>query len=146
MHAGLASFEYLPSKAFENREYIETRTQDVIVLKGNAKIENMEKENTNLNCELFDVTEETPIELPYIYYLGYNVTLNANEEKINLKTYETENGFIGVRIPITEHGVLTVQYEGTVIMKLSYIVSIISTAIFIGICVKNRKDTINSKD
>ena len=32
VHAGCASFEYLPSKAFENRNYIETRSQDAIVI------------------------------------------------------------------------------------------------------------------
>lgn len=32
VHAGCASFEYLPSKAFENREYIETRSQEAIVI------------------------------------------------------------------------------------------------------------------
>ena len=32
VHAGCASFEYLPSKAFENRDYIETRSQEAIVI------------------------------------------------------------------------------------------------------------------
>jgi hypothetical protein len=53
VHAGCASFEYLPTKAFENRKYIEDRTDDVIVLNGQAKIENKVKENTtsNKSCE-----------------------------------------------------------------------------------------------
>ena len=78
--------------------------------------------------------------------MGYNVTLNANEEKINLKTYETENGFVGVTIPVTQHGILNVQYDGTVVIKVSYTVSILATAIIIGLSIKNRKNTINSKD
>ena len=32
VHAGCASFEYLPSKAFENRDYIETRSQNAIII------------------------------------------------------------------------------------------------------------------
>ena len=36
VHAGCASFEYLPSKAFENRKYIETRTQNAIVMNENS--------------------------------------------------------------------------------------------------------------
>lgn len=129
VHAGLASFEYLPSKAFENRSYIETRSQDVIILEGSASIEKQEKENTNLYCELTNITEGTKIELPYIYYLGYKVTLNGNGEKVNLKTFETEKGFIGVELPQMERGALIVEYEGTTIMKISTIVSVI------GICV-----------
>lgn len=131
VHAGLASFEYLPCKAFENRSYIETRNQNVIVLEGNAKIESEKKQNTNLSCELIDVTEKTKIELPYIYYLGYKVTLNANGEKVNLKTYETKNGFIGVVLPTMERGSLQVSYEGTTIMKISSIISIIALCILI---------------
>lgn len=121
----------MPSKAFENREYLETRSQDVIVLEGNAKIENTQKENTNLNCEIAEVAEGTKIELPYIYYLGYKVTLNANEEKINLKTYETEKGFIGVQLPEAQRGILQVSYEGTFVMKLSACVSVLGVIILI---------------
>lgn len=36
VHAGCASFEYLPSKAFENRKYIETRSQNAIVTSRNS--------------------------------------------------------------------------------------------------------------
>ena len=32
VHAGCTSFEYLPSKAFENRDYIETRSQNAIII------------------------------------------------------------------------------------------------------------------
>lgn len=86
----------------------------------------MQKENTNLSCELAEVTEGTKIELPYIYYLGYKVTLNSNGEKINLKTYETENGFVGVELPSMDRGLLQVSYEGTFYMKLSAYISILT--------------------
>lgn len=142
VHAGLASFEYLPSKAFENRSHIETRSQDVIVLEGNATIEKQEKENTNLYCELVNITEGTKIELPYIYYLGYKVTLNGNGEKINLKTFETEKGFIGVELPQMERGALTVEYKGTTIMKISTIISVIGICVLGYMHIKGRKKQI----
>lgn len=125
VHAGCASFEYLPCKAFENRSYIETRTDDVLVLEGNAQIVEQNKENTNLNCIIVNVTEETKIELPYIYYLGYEVTLNQNGEVIKLETYETNNGFVGVTIPALEEASLQVKYEGTIFMKVSAGISIL---------------------
>ena len=59
VHAGCASFEYLPCKAFENRSYIETRSDDVLVLEGNTRIENQNKDNTNLTCKVSYVLEET---------------------------------------------------------------------------------------
>ena len=139
VHAGCASFEYLPSKAFENREYIETRTQDVIVIKGNATLTNQLKENTNLSCRISNVTEETQIELPYIYYLGYTITLEQNEEITKLQTFETNNGFIGVKIPVLEDGIIKVKYEGTSFMKVSSILSIISLIILFISFIKYKK-------
>lgn len=43
VHAGCASFEYLPTKAFKNRSYIEQRSKDAIVLEGEANISNQNK-------------------------------------------------------------------------------------------------------
>lgn len=131
VHAGCASFEYLPSKAFENRHYIETRNDEIIILEGNAQINKQNKKNTNLICDLLNVIEETKLELPYIYYLGYEVTLEQNEEKIKLKTYETENGFVGITIPKIQEGKLEVNYKGTNIMKISAIISILGLIIFV---------------
>lgn len=94
VHAGCASFEYLPCKAFENRSYLETRENEVIVLQGNAQIQNQEKENAKLTCHIIEGEEKTQLELPYIYYLGYQVTIKENGKTMRLKPYETENGFL----------------------------------------------------
>ena len=66
VHAGCASFEYLPSKAFENREYIEKRDKNIIILNGNVTIENEQKNGTNLSCDLYMTDENIELELPYI--------------------------------------------------------------------------------
>ena len=131
VHAGCASFEYLPCKAFENRSYIETRNNKVIILQGSAQIEEQNKENTNLTCEISYVLEETKLELPYIYYLGYEVTLEQNGKTTKLNTYETENGFVGVTIPVLENATLKVQYEGTIIMKISLGISILGLVLIL---------------
>jgi len=86
------------------------------------------------------VVEETKIELPYIYYLGYEVILNSNGQKINLEVYETENGFLGVTIPTLEYGSLTVKYEGTIIMKVTAVLSILTLGILIWKIYKKEKD------
>lgn len=61
VHAGCASFEYLPSKAFENRSYIETREQNVIVLNENSscKIENEVKNGSKMSFDVKYVLKET---------------------------------------------------------------------------------------
>lgn len=140
IHAGCASFEYLPSKAFENRSYIEKRSDDVLILDGSAQIEDQNKENTNLTCKLSYVLEETKLELPYIYYLGYEVTMEQNGQITKLKTYETENGFVGVTIPVLEETKLQVKYQGTTIMKVSIGISILGLILLIiKIIIESRK-------
>ena len=131
VHAGCASFEYLPCKAFENREYIENRTDDVIVLEGNATIYDKEKRGTNLKCKLLDSQEATLIEFPYIYYLGYNVTIEKEDKEINIKTIETKNGFLGCILPEIEDTTLKVSYKGTKIMNITNILSILGFIILI---------------
>lgn len=132
VHAGCASFEYLPSKAFENRSYIETREDKIIILEGDAKILEENKENTNLNAKISSSVENVKLELPYIYYLGYEVTLKQNGEIVKLETYETENGFIGITIPnVTQEGLLEVNYQGTAIMKISAFTSILGAILLL---------------
>ena len=82
--------------------------------------------------------EDIKIELPYIYYLGYEVKLHKNGEIIKLKTYETDNGFVGVTIPILEEGKIEFSYEGTTLMKISSYVSIVSLVVLIIIIIKNK--------
>ena len=143
VHAGCASFEYLPCKAFENRSYIETRSDDVLVLEGNARIENQNKDSTNLTCKVSYVLEETKLELPYIYYLGYEVTLKQNGEVKKLETYETDKGFVGVTIPVLEEANLQVHYEGTMLMKVSSGISILGLILLIiKIIIEKRKKNI----
>lgn len=132
IHAGCATFEYLPSKAFEHRYYLETRSQDVIVLEGEAQIEEQKKENTNLMVSMFNVKQGTKIELPYIYYLGYEAMIKQGEEEITLETYETENGFVGVIVPTLEEGTLQVHYEGSIGMKVSAWISVLGLVVLLG--------------
>lgn len=91
VHAGMASLEYLPSRAFENKEYIINRKDEPIILSGNGKIETYKKQGTNLN--IYISTENSlKIELPYIYYIGYRAEAEYENGKIEkLDIYESEN-------------------------------------------------------
>ena len=182
VHAGCATFEYLPSKVFENLDYIKTRENRVYVLSEDGTyilpedssvitIENEEKNGINLSfsvrkiednktsnsndsnisnnssnlaeieeienkdkkeeVERQDTQNGITLELPYIYYLGYTVELETNGVIQNLETFESENGFVAISLPEStldkDEGVhVTVEYTGTILMKITYIISILS--------------------
>ena len=182
VHAGCATFEYLPSKAFENLDYIKTRENRVYVLTENGTytlpeensgitIENEEKNGTELSFSIKKVDDEETtslndldnlnnssdiveteeianqdkkkelvgsdtqngitLELPYIYYLGYAVEIETNGVIQKLETFETENGFVAISIPESflstdDEVTVTVEYTGTTLMKITYIISILS--------------------
>lgn len=135
VHAGCATFEYLPSKAFENLDYIKHRENRVYVLSGNATIENEVKDGAKMT---FDVTtqENTELELPYIYYLGYKVELKTDDGKsTKLETFESDNGFVAVNLEEGMNGSVQVKYTGTFLMKVSYVVSIGTMIVLIGILI-----------
>ena len=124
VHAGCATFEYLPSKAFANLDYIKQRENTAIVISGKATIENEEKQGTNMQFAITETEETATIELPYIYYLGYKVTLQAEDGSTKeLPTFESDNGFVAFEIAESEKGQVTANYTGTTLMQITYIVS-----------------------
>lgn len=142
IHAGCASFEYLPSKAFKNLDYIKKRSDNAEIISGDAKISNEVKENTNMTFDIKTYSEDTKIELPYIYYIGYRVTLmDKDNTKIKLKIDESDKGFIQIKIPENSEGTIKVSYEGTGLMKFSYITSICGVILLI---IKLRKNKVNN--
>ena len=133
VHAGMASMEYLPTKAFKNLKYIANRKDEVMVLDNNqAVISDYTKQASNMNCKISNINKETTIELPYIYYLGYRVYANGQE----IKYTESDNGFI--QINIAKDSQIKVKYLGTNEMLISYAISIISFATIIVLNHKNK--------
>lgn len=131
IHAGMASMEYLPSKAFNVlKTYIATREDVPIVLNdGNAIISNYEKDGTNMHFDISNVETDTKVELPYIYYLGYKVYANGQE----IKYTESDNGFIEINVAkdMEDEGEadtinIVVKYTGTNAMILATVISTIS--------------------
>lgn len=125
--SGAGGGEYLPAKAYEDRFYIATREDKIYVLEGNAKIQNENKKGSNLTANIKNVTSEyTILELPYIYYPGYEIRLDGMISDY----FETEKGFIGIVIGAEEDAELKVTYQGTKIMKVSMFISVISLLVF----------------
>lgn len=127
VHAGMASMEYLPSKAYQNLDYLIDREDIPIILDENSQSEitNYKKDGSNMYMEINNVTEAINIELPYIYYLGYRIEVNGME----IPYTESDKGFVEISINEnnSESGkaTITVKYTGTNAMIISYIISFI---------------------
>lgn len=133
INAGMASFEYLPSKAFNClKTYIADR-EDVPIILNNSDnqitISDYEKNGSNMKMKILKASPElangTDIELPYIYYLGYRVKIDGKEVKYT----ESEHGFVQINIDkeLNEEAEITVKYLGTNEMIIAFAVSLVST-------------------
>lgn len=139
VHSGMASMEYLPSKAFENLNYLINREDEPIIIEnsGESKIEmrNCNKTGSNMTFEIYHAGEETTIELPYIYYIGYRIYVNRQE----IKYEESEKGFIQIKLnekndeSKSNDYDIEVKYTGTNAMISAFIVSCISFLVLVGI-------------
>lgn len=140
VHAGMASMEYLPSKAFKVlNTYIANRQDVPILLDDNsAQINNYQKSGTNMYFKVLNVEADTYIELPYIYYLGYRININGQ----NIPYIESENGFmlINIQTGICKNGEaeINVKYTGTNAMLLCTAISAISIIALIILHYKSR--------
>lgn len=136
-----ATYEYLPSKAYNNKNYIAKRGNEPILEDGDAEVFNVSRENLSIKFNIDNVTENSKIELPFIYYQGYTATING--KKINIT--ESDNGFIQIEIESGQRGVVNVKYEGTTLYKISMIISFISIIgliIYIVICEKKYRNNV----
>lgn len=130
-----SNFEYLPTKARNNMEYIEERENKALILDGKGIIDNQQKDGTRMTFDIIENNSENiKIELPYIFYVGYNVKLN--EEKIDLK--ESDNGFLQIEINDNKTGTVSIAYTGSTIMNITKIISIISFILFTIYCFKDK--------
>lgn len=133
--------DYMPYKALVKQwEYVQNREDRVYILEGNCNIEKEEKEALNMQFTIKYATQNTVLELPYFFYPGYTVTLDNGTEKIQLETFESENGFLTVQLPQDiEEGKIALEYTGTTIELIAYIILAISLICFIIYIIQYRK-------
>ena len=128
-----ASYEYIPAKA--NYDYLIYRNDKVAIISGNIKVTNEQKINNNMSFKVVNGNFKSTIELPYIYYPGYDIRLNEKK----LKYFESENGLIMVKIDKNSTGDVSVKYRGTIISKVSFGISVVSFICFIYYIIRLRK-------
>lgn len=116
--------EYLPMATQKNKKYFDNRNNDILVISGNAEISMLENNTPYLKAEISNCETETIIELPRIYYLGYEAILTENGNNKKLDLYMNDKGFIETKI--NSNGILILKYKGTKEMQLANVVSFIN--------------------
>ena len=73
------------------------------------------------------------IELPRIYYMGYQLEVNGQEVELT----ESDNGFL--QATIHESGTYILTYEKTMVMKISNAISIVTGIVCIILLIKKKR-------
>ena len=130
--------EYMPLKALKLQStYVAKREDKALVLEVNVKITEENKENLKDIIKIKDGKKGDIIEFPYYYYVGYEITLNDKEKT---KPIESENGYISYKLENDiDDGIIKVEYKGTTIQKVSYIISFVGLVLFIIYIVYEKK-------
>ena len=127
--------EYLPVEI--NKEFINRRE---LITSNNPLEYTIKKEKLNLEITFKQKEKNTEIELPLIYYKGYEAKLE--NQKLNM--YKTNNGLVGIKINDIKEGKIRISYVGTNLQKITKITSLVTLVSLI--IIKGRKKIWNKKD
>jgi len=119
----LGGLEYIPS-AVPSIEYLHQRGDSIGTLYEGTSITNFRRIKGVTSFDIGMTGIET-LELPLIYYKGYTAKLNGE----NICVSESGNGL--VEIAANKSGNIQVYYGGTIIQKLSWIITLLS---ILGLC------------
>ena len=136
--------EYMPIKAlYLQNTYIKDRKDETYVLQGNAEIVEENKENLTDIIKVKNISKDTILEFPYYYYVGYKITMIKEDGTTKeIEPIESKNGFIAyIAKEDIEEATIKIEYVGTTVTYVSYIVSAISlTMLICYIIYENRKN------
>ena len=137
--------DYMPFEALQNQSgYLYQRGDNTVVLDGAAEIVQEEKEALHLEIAIKNATEGTVLELPFLFYPGYRVTVQNGESTDILETTESPYGMLAITIPEDiADGTITVDYTATTLDKASYIISAVAFVAFIGYVIWFKKTSNN---
>lgn len=125
--------EYWPQKAIDSIDYIINRDTKVSFISGKADITGEVKEDGILDFEVSNIQEHTTLELPYLFYKGYQVTYTSNDsnEKIKLDVTESDKGLVQLQLDTSINGHIHVEYHATPIHKICIVISFSTMIIYI---------------
>jgi len=75
--------EYLPVKSKENIEYLQKRTKKVEIIDGKANVKIIKNNTPYIKFEIKLDSDSAKIELPRIYYLGYDIKIKDENGKVD---------------------------------------------------------------
>ena len=130
--------EYLPANT--NIKELKARGDIVTSNDKNIKISFI-KDGTNMKVEFYNNnSNDSYLELPLIYYLGYKATLDINGKTVNLAVEKGTNNIVKVPLDGYASGTIYVKYSGTYLQYISLIITIVTLLLlFIYIISKKRK-------
>ena len=108
------SYEYLPSVA----KYHSLQLYNKGEYLGNKFTKIIDNDVPNMKFEVFGVTDNIVVEFPRIFYLGYVL---RSEDGKEVDVYQ--NGFGLLQADIDLNGVYYLEYEGTIIDKITKVLT-----------------------
>ena len=116
--------EYLPVNAIKKQNtYMLNRKEKTYILQGRADIIEQKKDGLSMEIQVEYAEKNTILEFPYLFYPGYEITLESDGKIKKLVSEESENGIENTKI--------TIKYEVTTITKISYVISFFTLIGFI---------------
>ena len=124
--------EYWPQKAIDSIDYIVNHDNKIHILSGGANITQEEKEDGILNLNIEQVEKNTSLELPYLFYKGYQIEYISDQtnEKEILEAVESEHGLVQVNLDTNIKGKIKVSYHTTTLHKICIIISFSTIVIY----------------
>lgn len=125
--------EYWPQKAIDSINYIVDRDDKVSLISGNATIKNETKENGILSFYISNVQENTSLELPYLFYKGYQISYTSEQTntKVILEAVESDKGLVQVNLNSDIKGNINVEYHITTLHKICIIISFTTIVLYL---------------
>lgn len=117
--------EYLPQNLNRNFNYLKGRKSEVLIISGNENVNiNILEENMPyMKFVVSNVSSPVELELPRIFYLGYQIKVVDQTKSIKKIKYScSKNGFI--KISLDKDSEVIVKYKGTAIYNVFRILRI----------------------
>lgn len=131
----IAAGEYLPAKT--DWSLIDADKKECRTNSGDIKIVYKEENGKRYISYKNNLSNNTYIDVPILYYKGYNVT-SSHSIKYDLDV--GYNTWLRIYIGNNEADDIVIYYDGTPILKISYMISLITISYFIITRLKNEKN------
>ncbi len=120
-HLGMGNQEeYLPERIVRNRDYLDTRSKEILIISGDGVINQTSNHFPEID---FSVSTDSSlvIELPRIYYLGYRLENEEGEVPLRI----SENGFLASEVESGSYKLTYVGTKGYVFAKIATVCTLI---------------------